>query len=162
MIGTGNCLMRHHRAFAVVPVAAGSHHCGHETVLAHDVANCVEHVHEGVGSVGIVDDSRHVVASADCLEAAVDRYELAHVDENLFLREAREYRGSVDGGKVIGVETAREAYLHLMVVEHQEGAVETGLQDAATEVGVAAERISIYLGLGVLDHIAACLIVDVD
>ena len=162
MVGAKRGLAGHHRALSMVAVAAAAHHCRDLAVGADDLADRVEHIDQCVRRMRVVYDRHYPVGIAEGLESARHRHQLAHIDEHLLLREAQKHGGSVDIRQVVGVEFAREIHLHLAAVEHQQGPVETCLQDLAAEVGVATQRICVFARFGVLKHIHPCLVIDVD
>ncbi len=123
----------------MVAVAAGACNGYDGSLLTHYAADGVEHVDERIWGVGVVHYGGHAVGAVYGLETSGHRDEAAHVDEHFLGVEAAEDGGAVDGGEVIGVEAAGEGHLHFVAVEGEQCAVESRLQHAAAEVGVAAQ-----------------------
>ena len=111
--------------------------------------------------MGVIDHGGVAALRLECLEAASHRHKHAKLHQHIFGIPSERNACAIHGGKVVGIKSSGELHLHVAAVDVERRVVESAFHEKAFEVGKCAQRVGKHLGLGVLHHGHALLVVDI-
>ena len=123
--------------------------------------NGIQHILQGIGGMGIVDDCRITLRRANRIKSAVYTFKGTHRDEDFLGLLAQHHGSTIDTEQVRNIELTYELYAHLATVNLEVHSLEVAFHNTGTEVGHLADAVGLHVSLRVLHHKHAVLVISI-
>ena len=151
----------HQRTLSLVAIAACATHGDNLSLAVQHLVNGIQHILQGIGCVGIVNNNRVTFGRTQRFKPTVNAVQGAHHQQDVFGTLAQHHCRAVNCQQVANIKLANELHTHLGAVYFEIHPFEVALQNLRLEVGHAPCRIGLHRGARVLNHHHSVLIVGI-
>src|SRR5574344_2116180 len=143
-------LFRHQGTFAFIAVATSTTDRYHTSPAVQHFMNGIEHIFQGIRSVGIVNDCRIALRRSDGIQSAIDTLQRAENHQHILRTFPQHNSSAIYGKQIAHIEFPDELHAHLTTVNLQIHSFEMTFDNSRTEICHLSDRIRLHLCLCVL------------
>ena len=151
--------LRHHRSFAFVAITSTTNDGDQFGILSFDFSNGLYDIINGIGRVGVINDSSPSFWAVNGFEAAVHRLQRREYPKHVEFVKSKAQGGAVDTEEIGYIKTSDKRHKHFLAIDIQQHAVEAFFQNLRFVIRQRAGRIGMYSCFAVLRHDQTVLVI---